>query len=321
MSDDQASCVVVGGGGVVGRRVVQRLRATLGEARVRAFDTRLDDLATSPRLDRAVVAVLAHPVPHHRDALTLLDRGISVVSVSDMIDDVALLLGEHRRAEFDASTLVVGAGMSSGLTALLARHLADSMATVDEIHISIHGTAGPACARQHHRALSGRAAFVHDSGFDSARAGGGRELCWFPEPVGAYDCYRAEIPSALVLHHVFPEATRISARMSANRRDRLTSRLPMLTPPHREGGVGAVRVEVRGTDHDGGRWTQISGMAEMVGTAAAACASAYAERIVRGTSPRGLVVPGDREDDTGSLLRAVERFGVRLQEFTGVPSV
>ena len=39
---------------------------------------------------------------------------------------------------------------------------------------------------------------------------------------------------------------RVTARLAANRRDRLTARLPMLRPPHPEGGPGAVRVEVRG---------------------------------------------------------------------------
>ncbi|MGA0802850.1 MAG: hypothetical protein ACO3Q0_09440, partial [Ilumatobacteraceae bacterium] len=52
-------------------------------------------------------------------------------------------------------SLVVGAAMSPGLSGLLARHLASRFDVVDEIHIAIHGTAGPACAREYHRALSG----------------------------------------------------------------------------------------------------------------------------------------------------------------------
>lgn len=154
----------------------------------------------------------------------------------------------------------------------------------------------------------------------SFRAGTGRELAWFPEPVGAYDCYRAEVPAPTVLHRTFPEATRITARMSANRRDRLTSRLPMLTPPHREGGVGALRVEVRGADASGARVTLVAGIAEMVGTSTAATALGFLEATLDGTVPVGLTLPGDDRLDTVSLLRTIERFGVRLQEFTGVPS-
>lgn len=318
--DARRAVVTVVGHGVVGNRIQKLLARGDPARRITTFDTRTADVGDSALLDRTSVAVLAHPGQHHHDAVALLDRGISVVSLCDHVDDAALLMGEGRRAEFDGATLVVGAGMSPGLTGLIARHLADQLAAVDEIHIAIHGTAGPGCARQHHRALSGRASFLHDGSFDSMRAGTGRELCWFPEPVGAYDCYRAEMPSPLVLHQVFPEAMRISARMSANRRDRFTSRLPMLTPPHGEGGVGAVRVEVRGSDDRGGRVALVAGMAEMVGTAAAATASAYTEKILDGTLPGGLVLPGDQAVDTVTLMRNIERFGVRLQEFTGVPS-
>ena len=152
------------------------------------------------------------------------------------------------------------------------------------------------------------------------RAGTGRELAWFPEPVGAYDCYRAELASPMVMHRTFPEVRRLTARVSANRRDRFTSRLPMLTPPHREGGVGACRVELRGADRYGARLSVIGGIAEMVGTAAAATACAFAEALLRGELPPGLVLPGDASIPTTAVLRDVERFGVRLQEFTGVPN-
>src|SRR5207249_5996156 len=108
------------------------------------------------------------------------------------------------------------------------------------------GTGGPACARAHHRALAGAAIDWRDGEWRHRPAGSGRELCWFPDPVGAKDCYRAAAPDALLLVPAFPGVVRVTARVQANRRDRLTSRLPMLRPPHPEGGVGAVRVEVRG---------------------------------------------------------------------------
>jgi hypothetical protein len=108
--------------------------------------------------------------------------------------------------------------------------------------------------------------------------------------------------------------------MSANRRDRFTAWLPMLSPPHREGGVGAVRVEVRGTDEAGARVTTIVGVAELVGTAAAATASAFAVEAAAGRLPSGVSRAGDAELDTVGMLRTVSQLGVRLQEFTGVPS-
>ncbi len=95
--------------------------------------------------------------------------------------------------------------MSPGLSGLLVRHLADQLAIGDEIHIAVHGTAGPACARQHHRALAGSGLALHDGAWVRRPAGSGRELCWFPEPVGAYDCYRAELASPLLLRDLFPD--------------------------------------------------------------------------------------------------------------------
>jgi hypothetical protein len=146
-------------------------------------------------------------------------------------------------------------------------------------------------------------------------------LCWFPEPVGAYDCYDAQLAEPLVIRDAFPQVGRISARMSGTRRDRFTARLPMLSPPHRVGGVGAVRVEVRGTDAAGGRVTLIVGIAELVGTATAATATAFTGAVLRGEAPIGVVTTGDERMDTIGLLHDVERLGVRVQEFTGIPHI
>ena len=121
------------------------------------------------------------------------------------------------------------------------------------------------------------------------------------------------------LRDLFPDVVRISARMSANRRDRLTARLPMFSRPHPEGGVGALRIEVRGNDATGGRSTLVVGIAELVGTAAAATAVAFLQAMLAGSLPTGVVCAGDARLDTVSLLRTIERVGVRLQEFTGIP--
>lgn len=312
--------VALVGRGVVGRRIERRLPLLAAGTEVVPVDTRRSTGA-SRAFERCELAVLAHPGPHAGLAHELLDRGIHVVSVGDGLDDVAELIELHDAAAAAGVAAVVGAGMSPGLSGLLVRHLASTLADIDEIHIAVHGTAGPSCARQHHRALAGRAIGVHDRAWMRRPAGSGRELCWFPEPVGAYDCYRAELASPLLLRDVFPEAARISARMSANRRDRLTAWLPMLSRPHREGGVGALRIEVRGTDATGARSTVIAGIAELVGTAAAATASAFAQSALAGALPTGVVRAGDPRLDTTALLHAVEAGGVRLQEFTGVPQI
>jgi hypothetical protein len=311
--------IVVVGDGVVGRRVVRALGGpTVVERRAGRTAWIADGLSAGD------VVVLATPAPHAPRAAELGALGISVVSVADDLDDTVELLALDDRFRDEQASLVVGAAMSPGLSGLLARHLADQLARADEIHVAVHATAGAACARQHHRALRGRSIGWHDHDWIERPAGSGRELAWFPEPVGARDCYRAELSDPLLLHRVFPEADRITARMSATRRDRLTARLPMLRAPHPEGGIGALRVEVRGADTTGRRETLVVGVAEFVGAATAGVAAAFASALARGfdgsagTLPDGVLLAGDAGLPTRSLLGAVAAAGVRLQEFTGV---
>lgn len=300
------------GDGIVGRRV----RRMSAEFDVRTHDPRIEP---TPAVGPGDVAVLAHPVDHAPLARELGVRGASVVTVGDGLDDTRELMALDRDFAAADATLVIGAGLTPGLSGLLARFLSFEMAVVDEIHVAVHGTAGPSCARDHHRSLSGRAVSWRDGGWRHSLGGGGRELCWFPEPVGARDCYLAEIASPVLLHQSFPDAVRIDARRSARRRDRFTARLPMLRPPHREGRVGALRVEVRGGGVDGSRVTRILGVAELVGTASASMAAVFAAAAQAQELPSGAMATSDAQLDTLGLLRRVEAAGVRLQEFTGIP--
>lgn len=308
--------IAVVGRGVVAQRVVRRLSTVLEGVTVVDHDPRVGR-SLPPGVD---AVVLANGGEHAAIAERLLRQGVAVVSVSDDLADVRSLVDLDDTARGAGVPLVVGAGMDPGLSGLLARLLVSKLSSCDEIHVASHGTAGPDCARRHHRALRGRAVCFHDGSWVQRAPGSGRELCWFPEPVGAYDCYRAELPSPLLLHAAFADVARISSRVSANRRDRLTAWLPMLSPPHREGGVGAIRVEVRGTDDAGGRVTEIAGVAEMVGTATAATACAFVVEVLRGRIAAGVAIAGASDLDTVALLTNVRQLGVRLQEFTGVPS-
>lgn len=300
------------GDGIVGRRIGRMLAGR----DVQVHDPRREP---TPIAREGDVAVLAHPVEHAPLAHGFGLRGASVVTVGDDFDDAAALLELAPQFDDTGASLVVGAAMSPGLSGLLARHLSDQLATVDEIHVAIHGTAGPSCARTHHRSLSRWARGWHDDEWVDYLGGSGRELCWFPEPVGARDCYRADFADPLLLHVGFPEVHRISARRSARRRDRITARLPMLSSPHAEGRIGALRVELRGADAAGGRECLIVGIAELVGTATAATAAAFTVLAADRALPRGVVVAGQRDLDTEAVLAGVSSHGVRLQEFTGVP--
>lgn len=262
------------------------------------------------------VVVLACPAPHAKAARRLLDAGVSVVSCSDDLDDTLAMIDLDAVARQTRQTLVVGASMSPGLSGLLVRMMSARFSGIDEAHVAIHGTAGPACAQQHHRALAGQSIGWHDGDWLRRPAGSGRELCWFPDPVGPRDCYRAELADPVIIHQGIPDLVRVTVRMSANRRDRLTARLPMLTPPHAEGGTGALRVEVRGWRNTE-RHVEVVGVADQVARIAGRVAAATARSVIAGGFSSGVRVLGDDESPNEELMRAVIDSGVRLHEFVG----
>ncbi len=283
--------------GATGSRVVQQLlalpaRAVAGSVCVDDIDQRRVEqvLAAHPgavagaHSDSSEVVILAMPGGLHVDAARrALVRGAHVVSVSDHPDDVVGLLELDELARDAGRALVVGAGFAPGLTCLLARHAGNALDLVEELSIAKAGTGGPACARQHHRALKHLGAEWQGGSWLLRRGGSGRELTWFPDPLGARDCYKGWLSEPELLLRVYPEALRITARMSATRRDRLTSRLPMLRRPHPDGGPGGVRVEVRGRR---GRSIETIVYGVMLGPSfAAACVAAEAATYIARADP------------------------------------
>ena len=252
---------VVVGVGAVGARAARQLLSTgafdgihvvdVDRRRRDAVAASLGEASTPAEWDPTAVAdgdvvVLARPGGHAELGAAALGRGAHVVSVADAIVEVEGLLGLDAEARQRGRSVVVGAGFAPGLTCVLARHAAAVFDAVDEVHVAKAGTGGPACARQHHASLRAEAVDWRDGEWVRRRGGSGRELCWFPDPAGAQDCYRAGLADALVLVPAFPGVKRVTARVAASRRDRLTARLPMLRQPHAEGLLGAARVEVRG---------------------------------------------------------------------------
>jgi len=264
------------------------------------------------------VVVLAGVPPHRPMAEAALERGVSVVSVSDAIDDVRALLDLDAEARERGLSVVVGAGFSPGLSCLLVRHVATDFDAVEEVHVAKVGTGGPACARVHHGSLGGTAIDWRDGVWQRRRSGSGRELCWFPDPVCAQDCYRAALPEALLLAPVLPGVQRVTARVAATRRDRLTGRLPMLRRPHPEGVVGAIRVEVRGRRGQV-RDARVLGVIDRpgiaAGTVAAVAAIAVGAGETQGPGAGGLAA---MVSDPLPVLRDLWDRGVRAAAFEGV---
>jgi Shikimate / quinate 5-dehydrogenase len=316
------------GAGAVGARVARQLSSTPGievliSSRDRARSETVAEAMGSNvhAVDRITgtdveAVVLATPGPQHPLAEQFLHERTPVVTTTDDREDCWRLLSLDSVASDAEVALVVGAGFAPGLSCLLARFAAFSFESVDEIHVAKHGTGGPACARQHHRALASTGQVWRDGDWRERTGGSGRELCWFPDPVGAHDCYNAELPDPLLLLRGFPTADRLSARMSATRRDRLTSRLPMLKKPHPEGGLGGIRVEVRGIKN-GQRANDVLGAIDRPGIAAGAVAAVAVVRIALAAgAPTGAIVLSDVRLDTRELLEDLAERGVKAARYT-----
>ena len=303
--ESQTSILVYDSSQIVAQRLARRLSET----------NSLIKATNRSELHRAKVVVLAGPLPHTPVAKEFLGKGVSIVSTSDDIADCLNLLSLSDLATENKATLIIGAASSPGMSGLLVRNLSKAFDSIDEVHIALHGTGGPACARQHHRALSGQSIGWHDGEWLRRPAGSGRELCWFPEPVGAYDCYRGELPDPLLIKRAFPELVRVTARVSATRRDRVFARLPMLIPPRAEGGMGGLRVEVRGTKN-GERVVDVVGVAERVGQVAGVVSGCVARSISVGEiSQPGAFVLGESSLPNESLLSRVLACGVQAHSF------
>ena len=253
--------------------------------------------------------------PRRRLARAAIAAGAAVVTTSNEIAETRELLALDDEARNHGVALVVGAGYMPGLTCLLAAVAASQFDVVDEIHVAKVGTGGPACARQHHRSLSSLAVDWRDGRWKRRPGGSGRELCWFPDPVGGRDCYRGALPDALLLVPAFAGVDRVTARMAATRRDRLTAPLPMMRRPHPEGGEGAVRVELRGRRGEQRHVAVLGSQARPAHGAAVVAAASARHLLTNGAAPgaAGLAQINHPKE----LLRAVAVMGLRPWKFEG----
>jgi hypothetical protein len=110
--------------------------------------------------------------------------------------------------------------------------------------------------------------------------------------------------------------SRITARLAANRRDRLTARLPMLRRPHPEGGPGAIRVEVRGA-RAGSRDVVVYGAMDRPAVAAGAVAAVTARAVGDGSIGRTGAFGLAALDDPVPLLTDLADRGIRAAAFEG----
>jgi saccharopine dehydrogenase-like NADP-dependent oxidoreductase len=325
--------VAIVGAGAVGARASRQLASTDDVERIVVYDpdaARVGEIVGSlgeriaaageghPSAASADVVILAGPAAGHAElAEALVARSVNVVSTADDVVAVRDLLALDAQARDRGAAVAVGAAFGPGLSCVLAAHGATPLDHVDEIHVARVGTGGPACAAQHHEALAGTALDWREGQWIERRGGSGRELCWFPEPIGGADCYRAALPDALLLVPAFPDVQRVTVRMGANRRDRVTAHLPMLRKPHPEGGPGAIRVEIRGR-RGSAVDVNVFGVMDRPAVAAGAVAALVAVTAGRGELSR--TGAGGLAEMVAPLplLAELARRGVKAAVFEGV---
>ena len=324
--------VAVLGAGAVGARVARQLLASDSVDQVLLRDVSPEVLARTARSIGDRVVIEHHPFPTMLDAdavvvasprgtqLAAVEQTITAsrpaVLVCDGLAETVAILKLDRAARDAGIPVLVGAGFAPGLSCVLVAHGMSWFDEVEEIHVYKMGAGGPACALVHHRALSRFSYDWRNDAWTRRPGGSGRELCWFPEPVGPRDCYRAALADPVLLHHAFPGVGRVTSRMAATRRDRLTAAMPMLTPTHAEGGTGAVRVELRGR-RGSARETLVLGATERPAVGAAAVVAIATEWVLSGkVAGRGMSGLAEVDDPVGFLGELAKR-GLVVEIFEG----
>ncbi len=243
-----------------------------------------------------------------------LDAGRHVVTTVDSHARAADLLALDELARKGDRSLVVGACFSPGLTDVIAAYGATRLDHVHEVHFARQGAGGPQCAADRLDSVRREAHIWFDRHWVGRRGGSGRELCWFPDPIGGRDAYFADTAEPIIALNRFENLERCSARMVLTRRDRIAQRLPRILPAPAEGGVGAARVELRGTV-EGTHVTIVFGVLDRPAVAAGVLVSEVVVAILNGQTPAGAIGAGSTSDPA-ELLRRLRTRGVRVAELT-----
>lgn len=257
------SAVLLVGAGAVGRRAARQLAETDGVDRILVTDR-------DPGRARQVAAGIGAPAePVQWDAGAPVPGGVAVVAVaavssaeraiaeraiearvpvacsSEDSDAVRGLLDLDDAAREAGVALAAACGLAPGLSDVLARHAADALDDVTEVHVARAGSGGAECTAALERATHGVALEWRDGAWVRERAGGGRQLVWFPGPVGSLDCRRAGSGQAALLLDALPRLSRASMRVAHGQRDGRAGRRGRRRSDS-DSDWGAVWVEVRG---------------------------------------------------------------------------
>lgn len=289
----------------------RELESAFGKAR-RGAALQVRDRAEAPPEQTEVVVLTGAQDSQVAEARQHLERGRHVVTTVDAHSRAASLLALDPEARRCGRTVVVASCFSPGLSDVLAAWGEQRFDSVDEMHFARHGAGGPGCARDRLDALRREAHEWRDGAWVRNRPGSGRQLCWFPDPVAGRDAYLADTAEPVLATRRVAGLARSTARIVLNRRDRLSQYLPRLLPAPAEGGVGALRVEIRGRVGRG-RETVVLGALDRPVTAAAAMTAEIVLALLAGEVEPGAHGAGSLMEPA-ELLRRIRRRGIRVAE-------
>jgi hypothetical protein len=292
----------------------EELADALGD-RAHAVDLGPDDVLPD-RLDAVAAALPAEPgVALARRAL---EASVPFTSTIDDENAVNALLDLDEQARHEGVLFAPSCGLAPGLADVLARHAADALDSVDEIHVARSGVSGPACLAAARKARREPALEWHDGAWHEERRGTA-ELVWFPDPIGARECEPVASGIALLVQ-AFPGIARATTRIGE-----LPSR--RLTWPGRRAldeEWGSARVEVWGW-RDRVRESMVYGVIDRTAVAAGTVLAVAAARLAG--AAQGL---GARDGPAGGVhglaalvepvpfLAELARRGVKAAAFEGV---
>lgn len=326
------STVLLVGAGSVGARTARQLAETPGVDDVPVADLdprrshrvaetvgrpcRAIEWDGTPRFPDPVDALaLAVPSRHERELVRhALEASIPVACSTDEAPALDALLGLEELAAAQGVVVAAGCGLAPGLADVMARHAADALDDVSEIHVARAGTAGAACAKAAARALRGDALEWREGERQELPRRLREEVVWFPDPTGPQECRGVEGGTGLLVR-AFPSARRVSYRL-AKPPGRLAARLER----RRRGEAldwGAARVEVWGRRGQALE-TVVYGVIERPAVAAGTVLALAAAQLAAGIDAPAGVHGLSTLVDPRSFLAELARRGVKIAVFEGI---
>lgn len=245
-----------------------------------------------------------------------VSAGLNVITTTDDPTETERLLDLDHEARSRDLSVVVGAGFSPGLAGQLVALAAAMLDEISEVHIARTGIGGRACALERLRSARSTTREWRERRWVPAPSGSGRELVWFPEPIGGKDCYRVASGEAQLLVPAFPSLRTVTVKVAMSRKDRLMLPLPVIFATGSDDSVGALRVEVRGTM--GARVeTVVMAVLDQPALVSAAVITEVLASLRDGRAPKGAGgLAGWPNPEV--FMANLHRRGVRAAEFTGV---